>query len=336
MNAVMKPGDVLLYSSSTWIGWLIKTLDGSEFSHAGIYLGSDQVGEALMAGNPGVHANPISTSFDKSTFVDAYRLASNPPELSPVLDVAHQTIAEGNRYAYAEILLVAMICTTRNLDFMDPALRRVVLATLSKANDWIESMFDQGREPMICSEFVFRCYDEALPHDDDPFALAILSQQSMTPTKRFRPFRRRERLGDHATPPTLHPKSLLGKILNDPDCETILHAKPAFHERFVAPPSDEDLDAIIESYHDSKSHRTVGLESTANVAPVSLDELKTEAAVFAQHWIQSRTNVTLESVPSSRSDTEKLQEVIADFVTPGDLSKSPSLHRIGRVYGDGV
>lgn len=49
------------------------------------------------------------------------------------------------------------------------------LRTLDTAATWVAQLASgaEKREPLICSEFVFRTHDEALPEADDDYSLAI-------------------------------------------------------------------------------------------------------------------------------------------------------------------
>ena len=81
---------------------------------------------------------------------------------------------QGNRYAYGQILLLAMVCSTRKLDLSNPLLRRIVYSAINNAAAFVRRMQSGGKQPMICSEFVYRAYDEAiLPDKDDIYTIEI-------------------------------------------------------------------------------------------------------------------------------------------------------------------
>ncbi|MEZ6069495.1 MAG: hypothetical protein R3C10_04295 [Pirellulales bacterium] len=191
------PGDVLLYrASDAWknaMSVLIRKLDGTEVSHAGLYLGGAQVGESLIVGNPGLHSNPLEDSIAGCEWVEVRRLSSTD-DLELVMTAANKRLAKGSSYGFDQIMLVAAICVTHKLDLGDGLLRRIVYGVLQRANEFVRSMSSQGREPMICSEFVYRAYDEALLEEDDDYSLAILSQAAREPRRRWGGRRIRERL----------------------------------------------------------------------------------------------------------------------------------------------
>ena len=47
----LRAGDVLVYQANNLVAKLIRKFDNAEVSHAGLYLGDGQVGEALIVGN---------------------------------------------------------------------------------------------------------------------------------------------------------------------------------------------------------------------------------------------------------------------------------------------
>jgi hypothetical protein len=328
-TVVLQPGDVLLYSGQSLIGKLIRKLDGTEVTHAGIYLGDDTVGEALMVGRPGINANPLATSIQGTDWVEVRRLPDAELDRKLLLDVAQRYIDQGNRYAYAEILLVATICLTRKLDLHHWLLGRIALGAMNQANRLIAAMVDQGKEPMICSEFVYRCYDEALDADDDPYSLTILSQQGAPSRRRSRRRLRRQALTAAAASdiPNIHPESLLGRIMAEPQ-KVQRMTKAGAPE--VAPPlemTDEEQEALIAEYV-GESPPTQAMRAPSVPEPTQQD-LEQAATDFAASLLASddRQYGALQDAPP----TTRIATAIADFVTPGDLLKSPSLEKVGRI-----
>lgn len=152
------PCDVLLYHGDSTISHLIQWFSGSEYSHTSIYDGA----MVLEAVADGVKKHTVEESVSSSVYVDVWRLKKEghligSPELpvQPVLDIIATYAAEGARYAYEELLMLAFLCTTRRVPL--PFLRWA----LDKAAALLEELIDENREPMICSELVFRCFSEA-------------------------------------------------------------------------------------------------------------------------------------------------------------------------------
>lgn len=321
----LRPGDVLLYSGQSLIGKLIRVLDGTEVTHAGIYLGDGNVGEALMVGTPGIHANPIDKSIEGTNWVEVRRLPNQNLTYEPLMVVANRYIDQGNRYAYAEILLVATICLTRKLNWNDGLLSRIAIGLMNKANRWIAEMFDQGKEPMICSEFVYRCYDEAVDAEDDPYSLTILSQAG-TPSRHrsWRRFRRMPTTASAGTEcPTVHPDSLLGRLLNEPQKlqDKVLTTAPS--EAPTEQISDNELDELIAMYLQESQENQ---QTEASAVTEDLERAASDFSAALMTSVERRFGIS-----QNEPIAAKIAMAVADFVTPGDLLKSPSLIRVGRI-----
>ncbi|MEJ7812572.1 MAG: hypothetical protein WKG32_19325 [Gemmatimonadaceae bacterium] len=170
----MQTGDVMLYRGTSWLAKAIRLFDGTDVNHAAIYLGSQRVGESIKQG---VVARDLPTSLRGNEWVLVRRLKDMPPDMGPVSTRADLYLAQGLRYAYEQILLLAFLGLTRKPK-VTPVLRALLRTALDAAASALTQMIaaatmGKGRQPMICSEFVYRCYDEALPEMGDPYALRI-------------------------------------------------------------------------------------------------------------------------------------------------------------------
>jgi len=160
-------GDVLLYRAEDGLknlhAALVRKLDGTEVSHAALYLGGGRVAEALAVGeHAGLGIQPVLDSLRGSKWVVARRLEHSPGAMDPVLVVAQEYVDQGNHYGYKQILLVAAVCLTRKLDWDSWLMRRIARGVFRASVALIDTFRQEGKEPMICSEFVYRTYDEAL------------------------------------------------------------------------------------------------------------------------------------------------------------------------------
>ena len=163
----MIAGDIILYHGNSLLAKLIQFFDGTEMNHAGIFLGEEMVGEALTGG---LTKRTIDDSIKDDEYVIVRRLKNDPGTMQPVVDKAEDYLSIGNRYGYEQIFLLAFLGLTRKLhvnQYLEWLLRKI----LDKAADWLMNQGD--RQPMICSEFAYRCYDEALPVAHDPYSLDI-------------------------------------------------------------------------------------------------------------------------------------------------------------------
>ncbi len=345
----LEPGDVLLYrAANTWgnaMSVLIRKLDGTEVSHAGLYMGDGLVGESLIMGNTGLNTNPLAESVAGCNWVEVRRLPS-ATDRRLVLDTAWRRLKEGNCYGFDQILLVAGICLTRKIDFRDGLLRTIVEAALTKASNFVRSMIAEGREPMICSEFVFRSYDEADAADDDPYTLSILSQSAQQERRRWTGRRTRERIfGSEPEThiPTIHPESLLAEQLRAPAHPRENYGAAAIRQEV----SDAELDALIYAYVNTQPEGAAFTSATSEISGKAVSDSalhppsKTQIDQSAADLIEAMAEApTVDGgyrlacgLPSDDAyPAVRVLPVIADFVTPGDLLQTPSLRSIGRLF----
>ena len=328
-------GDILLYRTSSLMGRAIRLLDGTEVSHAALYMGDD-VAEALV--REGLVERPLEESVEGCPWVAVMRHRPESETVAPVLQVARKYLDQGNRYGYEQILLLAGICLTRKVDIDSPTLRRLIQTTMRKAVDLIERLHRKGKEPMICSEFVFRTYDEALPQADDPYSLRILSQTGRL-CRHFSRLRHRRGWFTDATPPeppVVHPESLLGILESSGETAEALPAPGGF--KSAMPRAEEDIEPLLEQYLAEAEGEKAAAAPPFRAHEVSKDELLdtarllvTEMAVSAAG--QDTIEKAMYASPPSDAEpaTKTFAEILADFVTPGDLLLSPSLERVGTI-----
>ncbi|QDT53015.1 hypothetical protein Pan44_10300 [Caulifigura coniformis] len=335
----LEAGDVLLYRpTDSWknvISKMIRMIDGGEVSHAGIYLGDGQVGEALIAGNSGVNRNSVEVSFDGCDWVAVRRLPGKRNDLRPVLAAATTMLDQKNRYAYEQILLLAVLLLTRKVKLENPILRKIITTTMDKANRWLSAMLGEGREPMICSEFVYRCYDQADERDEDPYSLLIGGGGPVAAQGRF--MRRRRHAASPAAAaqaPTIHPESLMARLANNPP-KLAMQAGPA-----AAAPADEtaaqpdpELIALIKAYEASE-HSPVGkaMQAPAAAAAPDIDEVEAKAGEFAQLLQMTKAPMQAAAYGGVEDGPTEVIRTISDFVTPADLWRTGSLSSLGAVY----
>lgn len=162
----LNEGDVLLYRGNSFISKLIILLDGGPYSHASLY----HQGHILEALANGITVNPVNVSVAGSESVDVFRFFSNGHvlgdsslSLTPIIVAANEFEANPQRYAYEEILLLAVLCTTRQLTriLQMPGLVLILRNILDHAAEVVAKLAAAGKEPVICSELVYRIYQQA-------------------------------------------------------------------------------------------------------------------------------------------------------------------------------
>jgi hypothetical protein len=331
--------DILLYRSNTLIGRAIRLLDDAEVSHAGLLVSTSVVGEALMQG--GLQRQPLATSIAGCEWVAVRRLANVPPTMDPVLAKANEYLNHGERYAYGQIFLLAGICLLRRVDVSNPLMRRLAQAAIDKAAEFVRWCQSNGKQPMICSEFVYRSYDEAVSGDHNPYALEIQEFRVAELRRKLLGWRRRERAAAGAPP--IPPESLLGMLEAEhgglaaavgKTPALVATARPLF--------TDEQLDALIEVCLSEPSEGSPKAAAGAWEAQpdVTMSDLRRSVANFAAALHETTAGgaklgsgaygvVPAWPAPTQAADT--LAAFSADFVTPGDLFRSQSLVTVGEL-----
>jgi hypothetical protein len=168
----LKPGDVFLCKGSGLLSEMICLLDGGMYSHGAIFDGQKVVQATLH----GVVASDID-SLKEELFVDVFRFIKNNHYLDdegwpsqPVVDTADKIAAEGIQYATDHLILFGLLAVTRDIK-MAPFEKKMLRIILDHAMDAVYKILDKGQQPMICSEVVYRCFDEA--PTNEKYALRI-------------------------------------------------------------------------------------------------------------------------------------------------------------------
>jgi len=177
-----KEGDVLL--SHGW-GKLSKTiclLDGGSYSHAAVCAGTGADGVPLVveATLKGVVAHQLKDDVAAQKYIDVYRFKADsgdtfespewPPQ--PVVDRAVYYKDRGTEYAYDQLLLMGMLILVR----------KVPVGKLGRARlrYWLARFIEHfrghpasGKQNVVCSELVYRCFYEAAAQPEGKYGLTI-------------------------------------------------------------------------------------------------------------------------------------------------------------------
>lgn len=180
------PGDLLFYHGTGLFSRLIRLLDGSDYSHVALFDGT-RVVEAVAQG---VVRRDLAASAATAAYVHVYRfqdarghaLGSTHWPTQPLLTSVNALLARGDRYAYEQILLLAFLASTRHATGRLPLLmRRILRETLDEAAATLTSLAAMGKQPMICSELVFRCFTQAAPPYPVPIRGVNLAKRTRAP-----------------------------------------------------------------------------------------------------------------------------------------------------------
>lgn len=162
------PGDVLLFHGDSFVSWAIRKIDGSKVNHAAVALPGGQLAEA---GGSGLETRAIPSSTSDRDYLLVRRHLTTAP-LGPVVARANAYLAQGPFYAYQQIVLLAVLGLTRRIPARGLA-RRMLRSALDHAAQAVMDLLPVGKTWMICSEFVYRCFDEAVDASPDPFTIEI-------------------------------------------------------------------------------------------------------------------------------------------------------------------
>lgn len=323
--------DVILYRGEGWLSRAIQFFDGTEMSHASLYLGDGFVGEALGGG---LQRRSLATSIGTGhPRVVARRMKQTPSTFIPVLRHAEGLLADGQRYGYEQLLLLTFLALTRKLK-VTPVLRALLRKVLDSAASLVARLTAAGREPMICSEFVYRCYDEALPASDDEYTIEVNPYPAIATPVRGRA----AAVPDRPRGKGIHPDSLL--VLSASSTTKAWRARPA---RAVAGaiPRDVDeaeLNVLIASYLDEATDTAPRGKSrsrlTAAASRETDEDVRAAVLRFASAWMDvpappAARGGIVAAATRAGNPLDHLLRTAADFVTPGDLLHSESLLTVG-------
>lgn len=158
------PGDLILCHGKGFISNTIMIMEEANYSHSAIYYGDGQI---MHAYPPELCITSIDFLFKEEKFLDAFRLIKDGKEFgSPdfsadnVLKVGEQYVAKKEQYAMSHLYLLALVAFTRDI----PMPLNDKLKIRERVDNKMQQLFnkiDKGKLPMVCSEFVYRCYAEA-------------------------------------------------------------------------------------------------------------------------------------------------------------------------------
>ena len=311
----IRPGDILLFHGHSFVSWAIRLFDGTDVNHAAIALTADEMGEATGSG---LEANSIGPAIKSNDRTYIRRLRGSP-EATPVVAKAREFLASNIPYAYQEIVLLAVLSLTRRVPVNNPLVRRVLRPLLDHAAEFVNSLVDRGRDLMICSEFVYRCYVESR---DPNFHLEIgLAARAAG-------------LGGEET--------LLEWAKHRPELEPMVagpRPRPTGDPDEIAAEANAELEPLIadfareQSPEEAASLAPAGFAATV-VGPteVSDDELQRAAVRLRDAFNDLKGRLPLEAIPEMASPWDVFEDTVADFVTPGDLlARCSSLETIAEL-----
>ena len=327
-TAKLKDGDICLYHGKGWISKMIRLVDGTVMNHASIYVGNNEVIEA-EGGKNRIGKNTMEESISGSEWIKVYRLIERPDDMDPVVDKANWYFGQSNRYGYEQILLLAMLVLIRKpkKGIIFKYLAKIVL---ERAAAILLKLTEGGKEVLICSELVYRSYNEAHEGISDPYSLALTNLNTVK--------------GMGGLPVNVNPESLY-TLFSMPAAKNLSDNRSVDMEynKVKQMADDMDLDALANMDDELKQLLPL-LEDDQLMAKgmpeVSMEELEGAFQVFASQLHRQANLSQLDRAESINDATyfreksmtfKSLNDVIADFVTPGDLYKADALKYVGEI-----
>jgi|GEM_PF-2206630 hypothetical protein len=173
----LKPCDVLLCRGEGFISDMIVLLSSGTYSHSVLYAGKINGQHCVIQATArGVVCDPIE-KISEETFTDVFRfkkdghtLGESAYPFEPIEKVGLDYVNSGIKYAYDHLVLLAALAATRNIP-LDPLSKKILRSILDNAANFIFKLIDEGKTPMVCSELLYRCFDEA--DNDKKYQLSI-------------------------------------------------------------------------------------------------------------------------------------------------------------------
>ena len=284
--------DVVLYHSDSLPDLLIEAFDHTCVAHAGLLLGRNQlVGEVLPEG---LSARKIQISMEKARHIVIKRMDID--YVSPVASKALSYVSRGAGYAYDPQFLLAFLALGRKIRlnrYTEPLLRKI----FEGASEFLSRLkpgTSNEKQPMLCSELVYRCYQEAV-ENHNPYHLNIA------------PFH----------PPEQPAQNLLGwfkakarrvECQNLPDPEPLKAELEELGARYL----EEDGEEFIISR--AEERLSPGLFVGINNFSEHLNRF-----LFKDSPLQFK---------KLNGSLGLMENMVSDLVSPGDLWRSPSLNQV--------
>ncbi len=323
----IRAGDVLLFHGNGFVSWGIRKFDGTDVNHAAIALDATTLGEA---GGHGLQRTPIEAAAASNKYMRVRR--HGDAELGPVVAIASTYLDEGRPYAYQQIVLLALLASTRKIPLTGIA-KRMLRSILDHGAAALNGFMDRdGKRSMICSEFVYRAYAEAVGDPVDRYRVRV-------------------QVGDTAFGPPAG--TLAGWALQQPDekLEAASNAPVSFSAPTVVEPAvadevaEADLAPIMAAWAVENGMVDADMPPAPppSFAPDQLVEPSDEELLASLiNFSGAMANVTSDAQPSfgvvsvmgaaaARGAVNGLLKpsIEANFVTPGDLLLSPTLTDVG-------
>ncbi|MEO7087108.1 MAG: hypothetical protein ABI442_12850 [Gemmatimonadaceae bacterium] len=331
VGAAAHVGDVLLFHNDDGfftVNWFIQHIDGTEWNHSAHVYADDVVAQSEPS--TGVGSVALQPRLDDAAYVGVLRLRSHPEDFSPLTARTQWYLARHDRYDYEAIVLLALLCLTRQWSLPFGA-GRLLRFFLDGAASFLLDLEDRAKEPLICSALTYKCYNEAIPDQDDD-AFTIVSNVNLAAVSpAVSTFGARGILRGRG----VDPRSILGRLLRQP--ERILRESAPVTElrRSTADAAPLTFDARDARFQELLAAAAAAGESGSVTSdqfladPASRDSI--DRFVHSVAVIRGRAPAGEMILSNSLYLMSSYSAVAAEadhFVTPGDISKAPELEQV--------
>ncbi len=177
----LKAGDVLLsFGEGPVSEWIVK-LTGGDYSHSALFDGERVV--------EGISKGVVSASLEEHVTaqkggVDVYRFKSKKGNRlgeqgwspDPIIIVGKHYFETQTEFSYEQLYLLIPLVLFRRIPGQPEALKKFLRFFLDTSAGLINTVIAGEKEPMTCSELVFRCFSEAVPVPQYTLALEEFSK----------------------------------------------------------------------------------------------------------------------------------------------------------------
>ena len=174
----LQKGDIILYHGHHWLSEIIQNLDNSYYNHCAIY---DEFKDGkhyiYEASNNGIKHRSLeeSISDSKSSTIAIYRLTDPPENMQKVVKNIQALSQKKTKYSLSQLLLLAGILLTKKVTHnysLFSFTHNFLLYTVDK----FEKITDSENNKLVCSELVYRAYNEI---EDSNYRIHIDNQFSV-------------------------------------------------------------------------------------------------------------------------------------------------------------
>lgn len=299
----LQTGDILLLTPPkefSYISWAITFLTKSKVSHAAMLYNKEKnsVVEQVL---PKARFNDLMKfSQGRKLLVCRFKEYKDP---SPVMQAASSYVDKDNPYSMKNLYLVGYLLLYKRFT-PNTAVKRAMIRILKKIIEHLSDIINEkGQKPMVCSQFVAQCHEDAGPKYQINIIDGVLSQQDGSVY------------------------SVLDLALNKvgEDVNTPLKAINLTKEKNTQ--SEEELcKELYVAFHEQD-------QSLLKSSPeVSQELLETVCALAEVHdlYIQLHLGNTTHSDKSLNEKLLILEKDKSLFITPEDLlNNAPDLEQVG-------